>query len=117
MLTATQLRYVPGYLDELKEGHREELTLFKTQLGLVKRAVERGEEVGNSFGKYLLDRQAELELSDDETAYLAGSMFGAGSDTTASAISVAVMAAACYPEAQKRVQEELDQVVGTERGG
>ena len=116
-LTVTLPRYVPGYLDELREGHREELTLFKTQLSLVKRAVERGEEVGNSFGKYLLDRQAELELSDDETAYLAGSMFGAGSDTTASAISVAVMAAACYPEAQKRVQEELDLVVGTERGG
>jgi cytochrome P450 len=43
-------------------------------------------------------------------------MFGAGSDTTASAISVAVMAAACYPEAQRWVQEELDQVLGKDRG-
>lgn len=109
------LKYVPGYLDELKEGHREELTLFKTQLALVKQAMERGEEVPDSFGKYLLQRQAELELSDDETAYLAGSMFGAGSDTTASAISVSILAAACYPEAQKRVQEELDQVIGNQR--
>ena len=55
-------------------------------------------------------------MSDNETAYLAGSMFGAGSDTTASAISVAVMAAACYPEAQRWVQEELDQVLGKDRG-
>ena len=68
------------------------------------------------FGKYLLERQRELDLSDGETAYLAGSMFGAGSDTTASAISVSVMAAACYPEAQRRVQEELDQVIGRDRG-
>jgi cytochrome P450 len=72
--------------------------------------------VPQSFGKYLVERQAELELSDDETAYLAGSMFGAGSDTTASAISISIMAAASYPEAQRRVQAELDQVVGNERG-
>jgi len=43
-------------------------------------------------------------------------MFGAGSDTTASAISIAVMAAACYPEAQTKVQEELDAVIGRGRG-
>ncbi|KAF6758908.1 cytochrome P450 [Ephemerocybe angulata] len=109
------LKYIPGYLDELKEGHAQELGLFKTQLLQVKQAMERGEEVRDSFGKYLLGRQAELELSDDETAYLAGSMFGAGSDTTASAISVSVMAAACYPETQKRVQEELDRVIGNQR--
>jgi cytochrome P450 len=42
-------------------------------------------------------------------------MFGAGSDTTASAISVAVMAAACYPEAAERVRKELDTVLGKER--
>lgn len=33
------------------------------------------------FATYLLEHQKELELSDDEVAYLAGSMFGAGSDT------------------------------------
>jgi cytochrome P450 len=43
-------------------------------------------------------------------------MFGAGSDTTASAISISIMAAACYPEAQAKVQEELDNVIGKERG-
>lgn len=42
-------------------------------------------------------------------------MFGAGSDTTASAMSVAVMAAACYPEAAERVKQELDTVIGRER--
>ncbi|PPQ96503.1 hypothetical protein CVT26_010438 [Gymnopilus dilepis] len=106
------LRYIPGYLKELQDGHKEELALFKGELKEVKAKMDRGEEVPQSFGKYLLERQKELELSDDETAYLAGSMFGAGSDTTASAISIAVMAAACYPEAQAKVQEELDTVIG-----
>jgi cytochrome P450 len=49
-------------------------------------------------------------------AYLAGSLFGAGADTTAVAIMVLVMAAACYPKAQEKVQEELDTVVGRDRG-
>jgi hypothetical protein len=49
-------------------------------------------------------------------AYLAGSLFGAGADTTAVAIMVLVMAAACYPKAQEKVQEELDVVVGRDRG-
>jgi cytochrome P450 len=46
---------------------------------------------------------------------LAGSLFGAGSDTTASVMSVSVMAAACYPEAAEKVREELDAVIGKER--
>ena len=93
----------------------EELTLFKSQLQSVRQKMECGEEVPQSFGKYLLERQKELELSDDETAYLAGSMFGAGSDTTASAISISVLAAACYPKEQQRVWDELESVVGRER--
>jgi len=49
-------------------------------------------------------------------AYLAGSLFGAGSDTTAVAIMYVVMASACYPKAQEKVQEQLDIVVGRDRG-
>jgi hypothetical protein len=76
----------------------------------------KGGEVPNSFGRYLLEKQKVLGLSDNEAAYLAGSLFGAGSETTASSISVSIMAAACYPEAQQRVQEELNSIVGLDRG-
>ncbi|PBK70377.1 cytochrome P450 [Armillaria solidipes] len=109
------LKFVPGYLKPLKDGHAEELGLFKSLLQEVRDQIARGDEVPSSFGKYLIERQKEYQLNDDETAYLAGSMFGAGSDTTASAISVAVMAATCYPETQKKVQEELDAVIGKDR--
>ncbi|KAG6875606.1 hypothetical protein C0993_008334, partial [Termitomyces sp. T159_Od127] len=73
------------------------------------------ETTPSSFAKYLIERQESLSVSDDETAYLAGALFGAGSDTTASAISVGVLAAACYPAAARKVQEEIDLVVGRER--
>jgi cytochrome P450 len=68
-----------------------------------------------SFAKYLLENQSTLALTFDQTAYLAGSIFGAGSDTTASAISIGVLAAACFPEEARRVKEELDSVVGAGR--
>ncbi|KAG5637609.1 hypothetical protein H0H81_004001 [Sphagnurus paluster] len=111
------LRYVPGYLDELKAGHKEELALFKKHLSNVRNqiAADPSNPPPPSFASYLLERQSSLGLTDDETAYLAGALFGAGSDTTASAISVAVLAAAQYPEAAKRVQDELDRVVGRSR--
>ncbi|KAJ4494420.1 cytochrome P450 [Lentinula lateritia] len=109
------LKYIPGYLNELKVGHEEELGLFKSQLQEVREKMARREEIPASFGKYLIETQPMLGLSDDETAYLAGSMFGAGSDTSASAISVALMAATCYPEAQRVIQDELDGVIGRGR--
>lgn len=114
ILTPT-VRYIPGYLQELREGHDEELTLFTSQLNHVRQKIERGDDVTPSFGTYVLDRQKELELSDSEAAYLVGSVFGAGSDTTASGISISVLAAACYPTEQQRVWEELDSVIGRER--
>jgi len=101
------LRYIPGYLQELQEGHHEELTLFTSQLDHVRQQIESGDEVTPSFGKYVLERQKELDLSRSEAAYLAGSVFGAGSDTTASGIRISILAAACHPTEQQGVWEEL----------
>ncbi|EPQ50746.1 cytochrome P450 [Gloeophyllum trabeum ATCC 11539] len=108
------LRYVPGYLTTLRQWHKEELALFKGQLDGVRKQMDSG-QARPSFAKYLLERQTEYDLTDDELAYLAGSMFGAGSDTSAAAITIAIMAAATHPEAQAKVQEELDSVVGRDR--
>ncbi|KAI4524834.1 cytochrome P450 [Schizophyllum commune] len=110
------LRFIPGYLRWLQDGHQEELNLFKTQLELVKQRKARNDpSLKECFGIYVIEQQKALGLSDGEAAYLAGSMFGAGSDTTASAISVSVMAAATHPEAQEKVAQELETVIGRAR--
>ncbi|KAG1769089.1 cytochrome P450 [Suillus placidus] len=70
---------------------------------------------GSSFARYRLENQSSHKLSDEEMAYLAASLFGVGSDTTAVAIMYVVMASACYPKAQEKVQEQLDIVVDRER--
>ncbi|KAG2150821.1 cytochrome P450 [Suillus clintonianus] len=108
------LKYVPGYTTELEEWRREESQVYHDQLNRVSRELATG-KAGPSFARHLLANQSSHQLSDDEMAYLAGSLFGAGADTTAVAIMYVVMASACYPKAQEKVQEQLDIVVGRDR--
>ncbi|KAF8551911.1 cytochrome P450 [Imleria badia] len=108
------LKYVPFYASYIETWRQEESKLFHDQLGRVARELDTG-EAGPSFARYLLENQNTHKLSYEEMAYLAGSLFGAGSDTTAVAIMVVFMAAACHPEAQSVVQDELDNAVGRDR--
>ncbi|KAK0207575.1 cytochrome P450 [Armillaria fumosa] len=109
------LRYIPVYLRELRAFHRRELAFFKSQLDIVHDRMESGEDTQPSFAKYLIENQSMNGLSDNEVAYLAGSMFGAGSDTTASAISIVIMALACYPDTATKARAQIDALVGTKR--
>jgi cytochrome P450 len=108
------LRFVPGYLSQLKAWHQEELILFNGQLDAVRKQMREG-TARPSFAKFILEQQKQYQLEDKELAYIAGGMFGAGSDTTASAITIMIMAATIHTDAQARVQEELDNVVGRTR--
>lgn len=108
------LRYWPGYGKQISEWHHEELELYRHQLQRVESEMDQN-KAGPSFTRTLLENAKGHQLSTDEMSYLAGSLFGAGSDTTAVAITVAIMAAACYPAAQAKVHEELDAVIGSGR--
>ncbi|KAG1728771.1 cytochrome P450 [Suillus lakei] len=108
------LRYLPGYGKQLTEWHNEELSLYRHQLGRVKSEIEQN-KAGPSFTKTLLEHTEDHQLAADEMAYLAGTLFGAGSDTTAVGITIAIMAAACHPLAQAKVHEELDMIIGSDR--
>ncbi|KAG9310289.1 cytochrome P450 [Chiua virens] len=108
------LQYIPGYLSKLKRWHKEELALFEGQLDAVRKQMAEG-KARPCFAKLLIERQLDYQIENKEIAYVAGAMFGAGSDSTAAAISIAIMAAALHPEAQARVQEELDTIVGRDR--
>ncbi|KAF7289950.1 Cytochrome P450 [Mycena indigotica] len=103
------LRYVPGYLSELRRQHQLELKLFTSQLDTVRNRM--ASDIQSCFAKTILEKQADYGLSYNEVAYLAGSMFGAGSGTSSSAISIVIMAAATHPEAQAAVHKELDAVI------
>jgi len=76
----------------------------------------RGEQTPPSFAKYVLSQQESLGLSDDEAAYLVGTIFGTTSDTVPDGMIYVFLTAARYPDAQRKVQEELDAVIGQDRG-
>ncbi|KAI0792853.1 cytochrome P450 [Abortiporus biennis] len=109
------LRFFPfGGVAKLRKYHQLDIDLFRGQLDVVEEQLSKNEATP-SFGTYLLEHQEDLQLSKNEAAYLAGSMFGAGSDTTATGISFVAMAAACYPQEVRKVQAQLDIVVGRDR--
>ncbi|EGN99633.1 hypothetical protein SERLA73DRAFT_179744 [Serpula lacrymans var. lacrymans S7.3] len=113
--TLTFLKYIPWYGRELKKWNAEDRQLYTGQLNKVKNQLDNNEDTGPSFGKYLLENKTETGLTEMEMAYLAGGFFAAGSDTTAVAICIMIVSAATHPEAQAKVQAELDSVVGLQR--
>ncbi|BGP58554.1 hypothetical protein JCM8202_001218 [Rhodotorula sphaerocarpa] len=112
------LNYIPEALAPFKqEAHHifdETLSLFKSHVDDVREAVSGGDDA-HCFTKYILQQQETYQLSDNEATFLAGAMFGAGSDTTADGISTFIMTMVTHPEVQKKAQEELDRVVGRNR--
>ncbi|KAG6328637.1 hypothetical protein ID866_10452 [Astraeus odoratus] len=108
------LKYFPGYGRQLNEWHRLDHRLYTDQIDRVKNLMAKGVG-GPSFARSLLESANEHRMSYDEMAFLAGGLFGAGAETTAIALMNAILAAAGHPEAQARVQRELDQVVGRDK--
>ncbi|KIJ67582.1 hypothetical protein HYDPIDRAFT_174015 [Hydnomerulius pinastri MD-312] len=108
------LKYLPWYGRDLRNGHADDLSLYRRQLDNVRRDMMSG-DAGPSFGKYLIENEADGGLTEPEMVFLAGSFFGAGSDTTALSICNVMLAAARHPEAQAMVHAELDEVVGSLR--
>ncbi|KAF8595140.1 cytochrome P450 [Ceratobasidium sp. AG-I] len=72
-----------------------------------------------SIIRSLLDNASESEvqgeLLEDYVKHIAIALFGAGSDTTVSALETFILAMLLFPEAQSKAQEEIDQVVGNKR--
>jgi hypothetical protein len=90
-------------------------------------------DAGPSFARYMLEHDHLGYLTETEKAFLGGAMFGAASDSvkylycfrrymtdikcqTAVAICTVLIAAACFPEEQAKVQAEIDTVIGRHRG-
>lgn len=60
----------------------------------------------------ILKSQNREGFSDDFAAYLCGSIWEAGADTTANTLIGFVQAMVVYPEAQRIAQAELDRISG-----
>ncbi|OJA12083.1 hypothetical protein AZE42_02187 [Rhizopogon vesiculosus] len=109
------LKYLPWYGKELKRGFESKRRLHTSQLNRVKLQISNTDVVP-SFAKFALENGHSYGIAELEAVFLAGTFFGAGSATTSVAICTVLMAAACFPEEQAKVQDELDAVIGMRRG-
>ncbi|KAG6901116.1 hypothetical protein C0995_000448 [Termitomyces sp. Mi166 len=95
------LRYVPGYLDKLCEGHCQELVLFKKYLGIVREQMVRL-------------TNATISLFRIVPPLPASSPSQIPRPPTSPVPSLAQAPTACYPDAARKVQDEIDRVTDSE---
>jgi len=106
----TFLKYFRPFTRTLDQWHYEELQLFHDQVNRTKEHMVKGDD-GPSLVRYLLDNPGTHNLTPDAVAYVAGTLYGAGADTTAIGMTNIFMAAAVHPQAQEMVIEEIDTVL------
>lgn len=119
------LKHIPDMLApwkaKIKAQGREEAAANMALVDVVRndmaRAKTRGEDIPDSLCKLLLEMKEteHIPLSDRDFSYIPASLFGAGSDTTASTLCTAFLALVTHPETLRAAHAELDAVVGTTR--
>ncbi|KAF2099887.1 cytochrome P450 [Rhizodiscina lignyota] len=121
------LSKVPAFLapwkKEIQDMGREEGEANLELLEMVKAEIAKAEAEGkpesipDSFTRLLLEmrKKEPIPLSEKHFSYVPASLFGAGSDTTASTLCSAFLGLVTHPEVLKAAQAELDSVIGPSR--
>ncbi|KAJ7670072.1 cytochrome P450 [Mycena polygramma] len=76
------------------------------------REVVKQRELGEAKPSFILSQLETGQAEDDDVKGAAAIMFGAGEDTTWSALSIFILAMILHPECQLKAQKEIDSVVG-----
>ncbi|KAB5578068.1 putative cytochrome P450 oxidoreductase [Coniochaeta sp. 2T2.1] len=109
------LRYLPEFLlpvvKKAKELHKLEKALYLSHWLKAKEETQNG-TIQPCFSEDLVVSQKAQGFSDDQAAYISGTLLEAGSDTTSSTLYAFVQAMLLYPEIQRKAQAEIDRVVG-----
>lgn len=112
------LRKLPDFIlptqKKAKELHKVEKALYLNHWLTAKKAVQES-TINPCFCLGLTDAQKAEDFSDEQAAYIAGTLLEAGSDTTSSTLYGFVQAMVLYPDVQKKAQEEIDRIVGDSR--
>lgn len=102
------------FKQELEELHRREHSLFRGLMEDVRERMKDG-TAPRCWERDFLESQADLGLTDDQGAYVVGTMFEAGSGTTSAAMMSFMLSMVLHPEWFQKLQSEVDAVCGSER--
>ncbi|EJC97587.1 cytochrome P450 [Fomitiporia mediterranea MF3/22] len=114
------LKYLPDWFpgarfkEIAKEGLKSSLGVYYDQYKLAKKKYAEGSVVPSMSSRLIEASMTHDAVINDEMliAKVTGTSYGAGADTTVSALHSFFLAMVLYPEVQQRAQEELDKVVG-----
>ncbi|KAF2095712.1 cytochrome P450 [Rhizodiscina lignyota] len=102
------------FKQELEDLHQEELSLFRKLRDDIRVEIDAG-TAPDCWEKVAVEKEGESGLTPDQLAYVIGTMFEAGSGTTAAGMMSFLLCMVLHPEEQRKVHEELDRVIGSER--
>lgn len=112
------LRNLPEFLLPLqrkaKELHNVEKALYLSHWMRAKEETQQN-KIKPCFCAGMYEAQKEDGFSDDQAAYMAGTLLEAGSDTTSSTLYAFVQAMVLFPGVQRKAQDEIDKVIGPDR--
>ncbi|KAL3483239.1 cytochrome P450 [Aspergillus germanicus] len=112
------LRKLPAFLlptqSKARELHKHEKALYKGHWLKAKEDI-RNNNIKPCFCIGMYEAQKRDGFSDDQAAYISGTLLEAGSDTTSSTLYAFVQAMLLYPDVQRKAQEEIDRVIGPDR--
>ncbi|KAJ8081501.1 hypothetical protein PM082_007346 [Marasmius tenuissimus] len=100
---------------EATAKHHYEMNLYK-RLALEVKSQMDNDQIGiECFAARLWDgARGKADVDVEELAYIPGSAFEAGTDTSTGVMQWFVMAMLLYPETMRKAQAELDNVVGVD---
>ncbi|KAG7451082.1 cytochrome P450 [Guyanagaster necrorhizus] len=108
------LRHLPGaWKDLCKEARQLQRNLYFGLLDECQARLQNGQANGCFMEKVLQNQ--ELGLNRELAGYLGGVLIEGGSDTTSSLLQSLILALMAFLEAQRKAQEEMDNVVVDQR--
>ncbi|THU87354.1 cytochrome P450 [Dendrothele bispora CBS 962.96] len=113
------LSYLPLFLSKWKLNAQRDFKMLTRQMEdmflPIKNRFDKGEEQPPSFCATLAETQTRHRMSDSECAWLAAVLYGAGQETTSTALGWFLLCMILFPRVQGKAQEELDKIVGRAR--
>ncbi|KXG50521.1 Cytochrome P450 [Penicillium griseofulvum] len=116
------MRYLPAWFPgagfvKIAQSYRSRAKAFSdVPYSFTKQKISDGQFVPSFLSNLLRDNYVEPGTEDEEVLkWSAGSLYAGGADTTVSSIASFFLAMALFPEVQRKAQEEIDTVLGTNR--